>query len=123
MEAYSLDLRERVLAACDGGKKTKEVADLFGVSRSWIRWLKKRRRETGQVDRLPQNPGRKPKLTEMHRQRLAELVAEQPDATLNELRDRLGVSVNPTTIFRVLRKMELTLKKNPCTPPSRTART
>ncbi len=28
MEAYSVDLRKRVLAACDTGHKTKEVATL-----------------------------------------------------------------------------------------------
>ena len=34
MEAYSMDLRERVIAACDRGQRTKDVAKTFGVSPS-----------------------------------------------------------------------------------------
>ena len=40
MKAYSMDLRERVLAACDAGMGTKEAAERFGVCESWLRRLK-----------------------------------------------------------------------------------
>ena len=66
MEAYSLDLRTRVLAAIDGGKKTKEVATLFSVSPAWVRRLKQRRREDGSISPRP-IPGGKPKLDEAAR--------------------------------------------------------
>jgi transposase len=57
MNAYSKDLRLRVLAAVDRGIPRKEVADLFGVSLSSIkRWLR-RRHETGDVDTY-EIPGR-----------------------------------------------------------------
>ena len=49
MRAYSMDLRRRVLTDCDAGMKTKAVAEKYGVSRTWVRWLKQRRRETGQI--------------------------------------------------------------------------
>ena len=123
MEAYSLDLRKRVLAVCDEGHQTKQVARLFEVSPAWVRRLKQRRRELGIIDRLPQNPGRKSKLTSQDRQRLAELVADQPDATCKELLDRLGVPVDRTTIGRALAKMGLTFKKSRSTPPSKTGPT
>lgn len=123
MEAYSMDLRRRVLAACDAGHKTKEVAELFGVSRSWVRLLKQRRREWGRIEPLPCKSGRKPKLSESDRQQLATLVAEQPDATLKELRERLGAEVGQATIWRALQQLGLTFKKSPCTPASRTGRT
>ena len=57
MEAYSLDLRRRVLAACDAGNGTKAVADLFEVSPSWVRRLKQRRRELGTIESLPARYG------------------------------------------------------------------
>jgi transposase len=41
------------------------------------------------------------------------LVEEQPDATLNELRQRLGVSVSLTTLWTTLKKLGMTLKKSP----------
>ena len=49
MQAYSLALRKRVLADCDAGLKTKAVAQRYGVSRTWVRALKQRRRETGEI--------------------------------------------------------------------------
>ena len=53
---YSQDLRDRVLAACDRAMKTKQIADLFGVSRSWVRRVKQRRREYGEVAPRPPVP-------------------------------------------------------------------
>jgi len=119
MEAYSMDLRRRVLVACDAGERTKDVAARFDVSSSWVRRLKQRRREWGTIEPLPRNSGRKPLLTPAHRVRLRALVDEQPDATLAELRERLGVSVDVSTICRALQALGLTLKKSPCTPASR----
>ena len=49
MKTYSIDLRERLLAAVDRGTPRKEVARAFGVSLATLkRWLK-RRAETGSV--------------------------------------------------------------------------
>ena len=121
MDPYSIDLRKRVLAACDGGKKTSEVAAAFSVSRSWVRRLKQHRRERG-GDIAPRagggSRGRK-----IDRDRLATLVAAQPDATLVELRDRLGVACTPWAVGKALRGLGLTYKKSRSAPPSRTART
>lgn len=46
-------------------------------------------------------------------QRLEELVAQKPDATLEELRKKLGVAVSVTTLWRSLKALGLTLKKSP----------
>ena len=46
---YSQDLRDRVIAACDRAMKTKQIADIFSVSTSWVRRVKQRRREHGEV--------------------------------------------------------------------------
>ena len=40
MKAYSVDLRRRVLAACDAGQPTLAVARRFDVSPAWVRRLK-----------------------------------------------------------------------------------
>ena len=112
-----MDLRKRVLAACDAGKQTKEVAATFAVSTAWVRRLKQRRRERD-GDVAPRTGGRK-----IDRDRLAALVEEQPDATLVELRDRLGVAVTPWAVGKALRELGLTFKKSRSGPPSRTART
>ena len=78
MEAYSMDLRRRVLADCDGGMRTRAVAGKYRVSESWVRRLKQRRRERGET--APRRPGgRRPRRVD--RDRLAALVKGQPDAT------------------------------------------
>jgi transposase len=118
MKAYSIDLRERVMAACENAP-TKVVAERFGVSRSWVRRLNQQKRERGDI--LPRvgggSRGRK-----IDRERLGALVEEQPDATLVELRDRLGVKVSLWSISKALRALKLTYKKSRSTPPSRIAR-
>jgi transposase len=112
MRAYSADLRTRVLAAVDAGQLNRlEIATLFQVSLSWIRRLVQRRRETGTIEPQRQRHGRLPKFDEAQQQRLCELVQEDPDATLAELRERLAVGVSVTTIWRELTKMGISLKK------------
>ncbi len=119
MAAYSMDLRRRVLADCDAGLKTKPVAEKYGVSRTWIRWLKQRRRETGNI--APgKSPGRPRKID---RDQLQQLVAAYPDATLLELRDRLGVDCAPTTIWMALAALKITFKKKRSTRRNKRVRT
>ena len=49
MRAYSMDLRERARLDSDAGMKAADVAAKYRVSGSWVRLLKQRRRETGEV--------------------------------------------------------------------------
>src|SRR5258705_2514963 len=86
--AYSQDLRDRVLAGGDRGVPTKKVAEVFDVSPAWVRRLKQRRRETGETSPRPMGGAT---VIKIDMTRLAELVREQPDATLKELRERLGI--------------------------------
>jgi len=99
------------------------VAETYGVSPSWVRRLKQRRRELGTIAPLPPRYGRKPKFTPADLQRLADLVAEQPDATLAELKERLGLDVTLKSICVRLQQMKLRVKKKSSTPRSRTAPT
>ena len=56
MDSYSMDLRKRVLADCDAGRSTRQVAMKYRVSESWVRRLKQRRRESGEIaPRSPRN--------------------------------------------------------------------
>lgn len=116
-----MDLRTRVLAACDAGQGTKAVSATFAVSAAWVRRLKQHRRERD-GDIAPRTGGGS-RGRKIDRDRLAALVAERPDATLVELRDRLGVAVTPWAVGKALRELGLTYKKSRSGPPSRTART
>jgi len=118
--AYSQDLRDRVLAACDRGMPTKEVADIFAVSPAWVRRVKQRRREFGET--VPRSPDPKRRRRKIDRDRLRELVEAHPDATLVELRDMLGVRCADSSIWKALNKMGFTFKKRRSTRRSGTAR-
>ena len=119
MRPYSLDLRRRVLADSDAGMPTKQVAEKYGVSGTWVRSLKQRRRETGEI--APRvGGGRKPKID---RVKLVELVEAQPDATLAELRERLGIECALSAIWTALDQLRITFKKKRCTPLSKTGQT
>ena len=118
-KAYSMDLRQRVIDDCDAGLGTKTVAQKYRVSPAWVRRLKQHRRERGDI-RPRVGTGRRAMIDETQ---LAQLVAEQPDATLVELRDRLGVEVTPQAVSKALRRLELTFKKRRSMPPSKTAPT
>jgi transposase len=124
MITYSMDLRDRVVAACDAEEWTREeIADEFGVSTSWIRRLLQRRRETGDYGPKKTKRGRKPAFRSEALKRLDQLVEAQPDATLEELRDRCGVSCSLVTMFNTLNRLGYRRKKRRSGLLSKTGRT
>jgi len=123
MDAYSQDLRQRILQDGDGGLTTRVVATKYRVSESWVRRLKQRRRETGETRPRSSRPKSVKKALDAHRETLRRLVAEQSDATLAELQARLPVQVDRSTICRALRELKLSFKKKSSTRPSKTGRT
>ncbi len=113
MRPYSTDLREHILTAIERGDHSlRQIAYLFSVSLSFLVRLLQRHRQTGSAQPTPPGGGPTPCLDEAAVLRLLGLVSEQPDATLRELRDRLGVPCHLSTIARVLRRYHISRKKN-----------
>lgn len=122
MHAYSLDLRQRVLADCDRGLTTRLVATKYSVSESWVRRLKQRRRENAEV--APRVPVTGPRPSwDAYADRLQAAIKETPDATLRELRERLGLTVALSTLWRAVAALGLSVKKKSSGRPSRTGLT
>jgi transposase len=110
---YSDDLRERVVAAIESGDTREEVAELYNMALSTVGGFIKRKRETGSVS-PDKFGGYKTFSLEPHTDLVKELVAEQPDRTLAELRDCLAkeqVTVSQSAISRFLHHIDLTFKK------------
>jgi len=124
--AYSQDLRDRVMAAVDGGLRVYAAAPLFRVSVSYIYKALGRRRATGDVTAHKSGGGPKPKL-EAYDEALRAQVAQKGDVTLIELQAWLAgdhaVKVSIGALWARLRHLGLTLKKSGNAPPSRTAPT
>ena len=111
MAAFSMDLRERVIAAYDRGDgSTRELAELFGVSRAWISKLLRLRRERGSVAAIDYRPGPKPKLTDKHIDRICELLAAEPDLTADEVRRRLRLPLSTSRVSAILKELGFTRK-------------
>jgi transposase len=122
MNAYSKDLRLRVLDAVDHGLPRKEVANLFGVSLSTIKRYLKRHRAGEDLEPRP-SPGRRRRIlaTPEEKRALWEQLAENDEATLErhcELWEREhGVRVSIATMSRAIRnKLGWTLKKRRWVP-------
>jgi transposase len=112
MSAYSQDLRQRVLDTVERGEGSlRQIASRFLVSISFVTRLVRHQRDTGSVEPKPHGGGRPPALGPADLQRLRELNRAQPDATLEELRQRLGVDCSIMAISRALRTLKITRKK------------
>jgi transposase len=108
MNAYSKDLRLKVLSAIDRGIPRKEVSELFGVSLSTIkRWLK-RRRQTGGVETM-KIPGRPSVKGEALRGWLPSQLKSNPDLTLREhceaFEEEMDVEVSEATMSRNIARL------------------
>lgn len=114
--AYSQDLRDRVIAARDRGMATRQVARLFEVSESWVRRVMQRLRQHGETQPRPRGGVT---VVKIDMDRLRELVDQQPDATIPQLHERLGIDCSESAVGMALKRMGLTFKKRRSMPASR----
>jgi transposase len=119
MAPYSLDLRKRVVRACERGLRPAVVAAQFEVSVAWVYRLVQRRRETGSIAPRKQTTFRGRALSDQEEARLVALIAARPDTTLAELQQALPTRAALSTLWRAIDRRGLTLKKN--RPRRRTA--
>jgi transposase len=113
-EAFFGDLRKRIVRAVEAGRSRHAVARMFEVSASCVIKLMRGYRETGAVRAVKFGGYRKPILTE-HEAKVRALVAARPDMTISELASELaalGIKVGRSSVYRFLRRLGLTLKKN-----------
>ena len=115
MNAYSEDLRKKIVEAKQRGMPTVEAARTFGVGISSVKRYAKTAREGGSL--CPKrSPGRPPKAGERARRLLEADLQERPAATLSERREYLrsvaGLRVSESTVSRLLRRMGFSRKKD-----------
>ena len=115
MNAYSEDLRSKIVEALGRGATKSETARTFGVSRSSVKRYAKLAEE-GRPLAPKGRPGLKPKLGEAAKRLLEEDLEERPAATLRQRREFLrrvaGVSVSESTVSRMLRRLGWGRKKD-----------
>src|SRR5215207_5244035 len=124
MNAYSLDLRKKIVEAKERGIPTSEVAKTFGVGVSSVKRYAAVARE-GRSLAPKKHPGSKPKLDQAARKLLEADLRERPAATLPQrrefLRRAVGVEVSDSTVSRMLKRMGWSRKKDRWVPQSATS--
>ena len=122
---YSTDLRGRVVAEVEEGTSRRAAAERFKVSvSSAIRWAKLYD-VTGSV--RPRSRGGRPRSPlAAHAPLLLDLIAREPDLTLDEIvvliAADLGVTTSRSSVDRFYRRHAISFKKKPRTPPNRNER-
>ena len=115
MNAYSEDLRKKIVEALGRGATKSEAARSFGVSRSSVKRYAKLAEE-GRPLAPKRRPGLKPKLGGTAERLLEGNLEERPTATLRQRREFLrraaGVSVSESTVSRVLKRLGWSRKKD-----------
>ena len=107
------DVRERALAAVDGGRHVADVAAFFGNDPSTIYRWRRQRAKTGSGLARPRS-GRMPLMPPAQQPALVAQVEAHPDATLawhcQQWQATHGVQVSLSTMSRWLRRLGVTLK-------------
>jgi transposase len=118
MKAYSLDLRQKIIDTYNSEfmLTQPELADRFRVGKSFITKLLKQYRETGDIAPKPHGGGTPLKLNPAQLVALIEIVQENNDATLDELRyllqEKEQVCVSRSTMGNLMQRLDLRRKKN-----------
>ena len=118
MKPYSLDLRRRVLEAWQRGEGSqRQLARRFSVHLTLVRNLLRLYRQTGSIEPRPRGGGRRSRADAAVLARLAQLVAERSDDTLDEHRERLaaegGPALSRAALWRAWERLQLSVKKKP----------
>ena len=116
MQAYSLDLRQRVVHAYEQGHASiAEIAERFGVGPTFIKKMLRQHKETGDLKEHSHGGGRPASLSPKHRRLLQQKVRREQDISLSELQTYLQetaqVGVHVSTISRTLKALDLPRKK------------
>ena len=98
-----MDLKVQILEACQSGKNYSQAAQRFSVSPGFVSKLMKIFRKIGSlVDLKKKN----------EEEKLGKLVSENPGINARQLRDKLRLDASTLTVWRALRRLKFTVKKN-----------
>ena len=108
----AMKIREIILADLQDGMKVSEISRVMRIDESTIYRLKAKYEQTGSLEANYEPSGRKCELDEAGLETLKQLVIEHPDITLEEIRERMQLSIKKSEISNILHnKLGFTFKK------------
>jgi transposase len=115
MKAYSVDLREKIVAAVERGMSKAQAARTFGVSATSVKRYVKLQKD-GKTLTPGKAPGMKSKLDASGMRLLEEDLRARPALTYQKratlLCELLGIRVSKSTICRAIKRLGYTRKKD-----------
>ena len=117
MEAYPVEFRHRVIALTQQGKKSPEIAEVLGVTGSWVTSIQRLHAAGGSLE-PKSRANRRQSLARREESRLRARVAEHPGTTLEDLKRDLNLKDSISNIWHALRALGLSLKKKRFTLPN-----
>src|SRR5438128_4892050 len=110
---YSVDLRARVIEDVETGASRREAAERYGISPSVVVIWVQRFEETGRVAAKPSGGSTSP--LEAHAEFLLDLIANEPDLTLDEIVAAMGkrrIAGSRSAVWRFFDRRNISFKKN-----------
>lgn len=118
-----LEVRRRIVRAYETGRGTQvEIARMFGTTQQFVSKLIQQYRQTGSME-PGHGGGHPPVFSGQSLQALQNCVLRQPDLTLEEVRERMGVSCSLASVHNTLARLGLRYKKRRFTPANKRVRT
>lgn len=107
----STEVRELMVKAYEKSHNATEVARNFSVSRTTVYEYVRQMRETGSVAVRTSERGRKPILTQKNLDDIKNVIIEQPDITIHEIKEKLNLPVSEENIREKVIQMGFVYKK------------
>ena len=117
----SIEIRKIIIADYDDGMSVGSISQAVRVSTSAIYRLLEKRRKTGSIEPSYENSGRQSEVTPEKLTKMEELIAENPDITLAEIKEAMHLSIQKSEISNILRnKLGFRYKKRWYMPANET---
>ncbi len=105
------EARKLLVAGYEKTHNATAIAEAYSVSIRTVYRLVEQKRETGNVELRTSQRGRKPVLTAEDKENIRQCNHGQPDITIEEIREKLELSVSYSTVERAIKAMGYTRKK------------
>jgi transposase len=119
MKTYPVEYRERVVALTEEGLTGTEIAEVLGVSGSWVNSIKRLHR-AGRPLAPKSRANKRQSLARRVGDAIRARVAEHPGTTLEDLKRDLNLDASIANIWYAVRALGLSLKKKRSGRPSET---
>jgi transposase len=117
MKTYPVEYRQRVIELTDEGMSSTEIAEVLGVSGSWVNSIK-RLHGAGRSLAPKSRANKRQSLAKRQGDAIRARVAEHPGTTLEDLKRDLNLDASIANIWYALRELGLSLKKKRSGRPS-----